>query len=111
MVAESNPYWLPTYLPAAALAVLAGLLPFRPRLYFLSQLLLLSCAAVTFHIFVIRYVVWAYEHPFNPTDSGPRTFAALFGWFFGLVWPILPIYAVTRFLRWLVARYAATRTI
>ena len=111
MVAESNPYWLPTYLPAAALALLAGSLPFRPRLYLLAQLLLLSCAAIIFHIFIVRYVYWAYEHPFNPSDGGPKVFASLFGWLAGLFWPILPFYGVTCLVRWFFTRHPASRTI
>ena len=99
-----NPYWLPTYVPAAVLALVAGVLPMRPRYYMLLQFVLLVAAAIIFHVFVVRSVVWAYQHPFNPSDGAPRVFASLFGWLVGLVWPILPTYAVARLWRWLITR-------
>ena len=84
------------------MAVVAGVLPIRPRSLLILQVLVLLGAAVLFQSFIVRYVVWAYAHPFNPTDGAAVAFAAMFGWVAGLVWPILPLYTVTRLIRWVI---------
>ena len=88
MGAESNPYWLPVYVLAALLAVVAGGLPSRPRSLLILQALLLLSAAVLFQLFIVRHVVWAYAHPFNPSDGAAVAFSTVFGWLEGLVWPL-----------------------
>lgn len=98
MVTESNPFWWPLYFPSAIVAFVAGCLPKRPKVFAVAQLCLLAVAAARFHVVLARSVDWSYTHPFNPDDGGPRTFAALFGWLEGLVWPILPVFIITRFL-------------
>lgn len=49
-------------------------------------------------------VQWAYSHPFNPDDGGPKVFALLFGWAFGLVIVVIPTYWLSKGIQWLVKK-------
>jgi len=89
-----NPYTAWLYVPAVTLAVIA-IFP-RRRIIRFS---ILAVAAIGYWIVIPMYVDWAYTHPFDPDDGGPRTFASLFGWLAGLVSLILPIYLAGRLIR------------
>ncbi len=66
----------------------------------MARLVLLSVAAGIYWLILPRFVDWAYTHPFNASDGGPRAFVAMFGWLIGLVTLILPIYLAIRFSMW-----------
>ncbi len=66
--------------------------------------ILLVIATVVFWAILQKYVDWAYTHPFNPNDGGPRTFAYLFGWVYGLIIVIIPTYWISKVIQWLVKK-------
>ena len=59
----------------------------------------LALATIVYGYLLCCFVDWAFTHPFNPADSGPRAFAAGFGWIPGLLFVVLPFYWLARGLR------------
>jgi len=89
-----NPYspWL--YGVPAAIAILAAI-PRRRAIRYGA----LALATLIYWIVLQQYVTWAFDHPFNPADGGPKVFAALFGWAAGLLTLILPVYWIAMLVR------------
>ena len=70
----------------------------------------LLVATVTFWGILQSRVGWAFSHPFNPNDGGPRTFAFLFGWLFGIVVFVAPSYWASKGIQcWIRKRQAPTK--
>ena len=65
---------------------------------------LLILATAIYWVILQKYVNWAFTHPFNPNDGGPRTFAYLFGWLYGLIIVIIPTYWISKGTQCLVKR-------
>jgi hypothetical protein len=65
---------------------------------------LLAAAAGIYWCILPRFVTWAYAHPFDPNDGGPKAFSAVFGWLIGLITLILPIYLSAISVRWVISR-------
>jgi hypothetical protein len=57
---------------------------------------LLLAATVAFWVILNFHVDWTFTHPFNPDDGGPRMFALFFGWAFGLILIVTPLYWISR---------------
>ncbi len=64
------------------------------------RLCFLLMAAIIFEVFLLFYVDWAYTHSFNASDGAARSFALLFGWLIGLVIIVIPVYWLTKLLKW-----------
>ncbi len=86
-----NPYTIPLIVLPAAIAIYAS---FVDRRWVRISLLLV--ATVVFWFFLQLHVHWTFSHPFDPDDGGPKAFALVFGWVFGLVFVITPVYFVSR---------------
>jgi len=89
-----NPYTIPLIVVPAAITIYASVV--RRRWVRISLLLV---ATVVFWLVLQPHVHWTFSHPFNPSDGGPKAFALLFGWVFGLVFVITPVYLVSRAIR------------
>jgi len=89
-----NPYSPYLYGISGMLAVTAG---FINRGYL--RVILLFVGTISYWYFLQPFVDWAYTNPFNPDDGGPRTFALLFGWAFGLLFFMIPIFGITHFTK------------
>ena len=87
-----NPYTLPLYLIPALMTFIGALAEKR-----ITQVICIVMATCVFWLLLQGSVDWAYTHPFNPDDGAARSFAILFGWFYGLLIVILPTYFITRF--------------
>jgi len=89
-----NPFSFYTLFAPILLAVVAGINRRTvPRILFVL-------IAVSVHWwFLQKSVDWAFTHPFNPSDGGPRAFASVFGWLTGLIFIILPVFGITAFLK------------
>lgn len=57
---------------------------------------LLLTATVAFWVILQPHVHWTFSHPFNPNDGGPKVFALFFGWAYGLVLIVTPLYWISR---------------
>ena len=66
--------------------------------------MLLLLAILTYWGFLQPFVQWAYSHPFNPNDGGPKVFALLFGWAYGLILVVIPTYWISKGIQWLVRK-------
>lgn len=89
-----NPYTIPLVVFPAAITIYASFVTRR-----WLRISLLCFATVLFWLVLQLHVDWTFSHPFNPDDGGPKAFALLFGWVFGLVFVITPIYFVSRVIR------------
>lgn len=86
-----NPYEIPLIAVPAAITIFASFVKTR----WIRRGLLLVATAVFW--FILQLLVdWAYSHPFDPDDGGPRAFAFLFGWLFGIILVITPVYWASR---------------
>jgi len=94
-----NPYLIPLYGVPALITIAASL----SKNKFLRWGLL-ALAIIIFWGILQFCVIWAYTHPFNSDDGGPRTFALFFGWVFGLIAVIIPTYSISKGIQWLVRR-------
>ena len=94
-----NPYVIPEYAIPALLTVAASLLKNK-----LCKWALLLLAILVFWGILQPSVHWAYSHPFNPNDGGPKTFALLFGWAYGLILVVIPTYWISKGIQWLVRK-------
>jgi hypothetical protein len=103
-----NPYQTMLYWIPGAIAFVAGILPAQSRSWKVVQSALLCIAAAVFWGILQHSVSWAYDRSFNPNDGAPKTFALLFGWLFGLIFPIAPVWIVVRGLRWITSRVRDT---
>jgi len=90
-----NPYSLYLYSIPSFFAVISAFPKHR-----VSRLIFILIATGIYWYILPKYVDWAYTHPFNPNDGGPRAFSALFGWLVGLVTLILPIHFGIVFAKW-----------
>jgi len=86
-----NPYLLPLIAIPALITIFASL----QKRKWLRRILLLV-AAVAFWAIRLPHVEWAYAHPFNPHDGGPRLVALCLGWAYGLVLVVVPVYWISR---------------
>jgi len=94
-----NPYQIALYCIPGFLAFIAGMLPSMQHRWRVVQAMILGVASATYWYLLQLHVSWAYDHPANPNDGAPKTFALLFGWLFGLVFPIVPVWFITRWIR------------
>lgn len=85
-----NPYKPFLYIVPIIFSILAGLSKTKK-----IQLCFVGIATLFYWGILQFYVEYSYNHPFNPNDGGPKTFALLFGWLLGLCLLILPIYYCT----------------
>ena len=88
-----NPYTLPLIAVPAAITIYASSVKRR-----WVRISLLLVATIVFWLFLQPHVHWTFSHPFNPNDGGPKAVALLFGWVYGLVFEITPIYLVSRLI-------------
>lgn len=88
-----NPYTIPLIVVPAAITIYASSVGRR-----WVRISLLLVATVVFWIVLQPHVHWTFSHPFNPNDGGPKAVALLFGWVYGLVFVITPVYLVTRII-------------
>ena len=94
-----NPFMLPLVAVPAAITIYASIVKRR-----WARLGLLLVATVIFWVILQLAVDWAFSHPFDPNDGGPRAFAFLFGWLFGLVLVITPVYWTSKGIQWIRSR-------
>ena len=94
-----NPLMLPLVAVPAAITIYASIVKRR-----WARLGLLLVATVIFWVILQLAVDWAFSHPFDPNDGGPRAFAFLFGWLFGLVLVITPVYWTSKGIQWIRSR-------
>ena len=94
-----NPFEIPLVVLPAVITIYASFV--RRRWVRLSLLLV---ATVVFWVMLQLTVDWAYSHPFDPDDGGPRTFAFLLGWLLGLVLVITPVYWTSKGIQWIWSR-------
>jgi len=100
-----NPYETPILALGLLAGIVAGFIPGTQILAWLNRLYILLSAAFVCWLLEIHYVDWAYTHPFNPNDGGPRAFVALFGWVAALIYPIVPTFIIISLSRVLCMRY------
>jgi len=98
-----NPYSIFLFgLPA--ILVIAAL--FRQKQW---QIWLLLIAAILVYWYVLpKYTLWSYQNPFNPNDGAALTFAALFGWLYGLIYTLI-LYAFGRLIKYGFYRYRLSK--
>ena len=94
-----NPFMLPLVVVPAAITVYASFVKRR-----WARLGWLLVATAVFWVILQLAVDWAFSHPFDPNDGGPRAFAFLFGWLFGLVLVITPVYWISKGIQWIRSR-------
>jgi hypothetical protein len=94
-----NPYFIPLYAAPMLITTTASLLNNK-----LWKWVFLLLAILTYWGILQLSVQWAYSHPFNPDDGGPKVFALLFGWAFGLVIVVIPTYWLSKGIQWLVKK-------
>jgi zinc transporter ZupT len=86
-----NPYTIPLFAIPAGITIAASLLKNKAWKW-----ILLLLATFIFWGLLQPSVHWAYTHPFNPNDGGPKTFAFLFGWAYGLIIIVVPTYWISK---------------
>ncbi len=86
-----NPYLIPLIAVPAGITLFAS---FLKRKWIRRILLLVAAAA--FWAIRLPHVDWAYSHPFNPNDGGPKMLALFFGWAYGLILVVMPVYWISR---------------
>lgn len=91
-----NPFMIPLVVVPAAITIYASIVKRR-----WARFSLLFVATAAFWVFLQLAVDWAFSHPFDPNDGGPRAFAFLFGWLFGLVLIITPVYWTSKGIQWI----------
>lgn len=96
---KMNPYSIPLFAIPALITVAASLSKKR-----LSKWGLLLLAVITFWGILQPSVYWAFTHPFNPNDGGPKTFALLFGWAYGLILVVVPTYWISKGVQWIAKK-------
>ena len=82
---------IPLFVIPAGITIVASLLKNREWKW-----ILLLIATVIFWGILQPSVHWAYQHPFNQNDGGPKAFALLFGWAYGLLMVIIPTYWISK---------------
>lgn len=90
-----NPYKVWLLLVPALISCFATWIPRR-----WIRLCCLLIAAIIYEVFLLFYVDWAYTQTFNASDGAARSFASLFGWLIGLVVIVIPVYWVTKLIKW-----------
>ncbi len=95
----TNPYDIPLLAIGVISGVCAGLIPGKSRTTLINRVFILGLGVCISWLLLQLLVDWAYNHPFNPADGAPRTFAFLFGWLTQFIWPILPTFLVSYFGR------------
>ena len=96
-----SPYLIPLIGVPAVLAFLAAFQRCR-----LTRFLVILIATIIYAVLLCMHVDWAYAHPFNSSDGAARSFALLFGWAFGLIVVILPVYWITRCAKWIACHFS-----
>ena len=91
-----NPFTIPLIAIPAAITFYASFVKGR-----WARLGLLLVATMVFWLFLQVHVDWTFTHPFEPNDGGPRTVAFLFGWLYGLVLVIAPVYWSSKGIQWI----------
>ena len=86
-----NPYTIPLVVVPVAITIYASSVRRR-----WVRIGLLVFATAVFWLVLQPHVHWTFSHPFNPNDGGPKAVALLFGWVYGLVFLIAPVYLVSR---------------
>ena len=86
-----NPYSIPLVAVPAGIALLASF----PKNKWMRRGLLLAAAAA-FWAILQPHVYWTFSHPFNPNDGGPKVFPLFFGWAYGLMLMVTPVYWCAR---------------
>lgn len=95
-----NPY-MPFLLGIPGAIAIAAVFP-RRRIVRWS---LVAGACLVYWAIIPQAVDWAYTHPvINTKDGGARAFSACFGWLFGFVTLVLPMYLFTCFVQWVVRK-------
>jgi len=94
-----NPYSIPLYAVPGLITIAASLVKNRPWKW-----LLLLLAVLLFWGLLQPYVQWEYSNPFTPKDGGPKTFALLFGWAYGLIMVVIPTYWTSKGIQLLMKR-------
>lgn len=83
----------------ALLSVAASMTAKRP-----IKWALLILATFVYWFILQKYVDWAFNHPFNPNDGGPRATAYLVGWLVGLMTVVIPAYWISKGVQRLVRK-------
>ena len=91
---EMNPSTIPLFAIPAGITIAASLFKNRAGKWILPVV-----ATVIFWGILQPSVHWAYMHPFNPNDGGPKTFALLFGWAYGLIMVVVPTFWISKGLQ------------
>ena len=99
-----NPYEAPILALGLVAGIAAGLIPGHQPVRWLNRMYILLSSSCGCWLLMMLCTDWAYTHPFDPNDGGPRIFSALFGWAAALVYPILPTFFIVSLLRVLYAR-------
>ena len=89
-----NPYTIPLIVIPAAITIYASFVGRR-----WVRISLLLAATVVYWLVLQLQVHWTFSQPFNPNDGGPKAFASLFGWVYGLVFVVTPVYWVAIVIR------------
>ena len=105
----NNPFEAPILAIGLLAGIIAGLIPGKQPIRWLNRIYILLSGAFLAWGLEIYFVDWAYTHPFDPNDGGPRTVVALLGWIVALINPILPTFAAVSVLRMLYTRFAMSR--
>jgi len=100
-----NPYETPILALGLLAGIVAGLISGKQIIRWLNRIYILLSAAFVCWLLEIHLVDWAYTHPFDPNDGGPRAFAAIFGWLAALIYPILPAFILVSLSRITCIRY------
>ena len=99
-----SPFQTPIVVLGLLAGICAGLIPGNQPIRWLNRIYILLSSSCACWLLIMLHVDWAYTHPFDPNDGGPRTFSALFGWAAALAYPILPVFTATSLLRMLFSR-------
>ena len=84
-----NPYSIPLVAVPVVLSIVASL---GENKWMRRGLFVVAIAA--FWAILQPHVHWTFSHPFDPNDGGPKVFALLFGWAYGLIL-VTPIFWVS----------------
>jgi len=102
-----NPYQTPIYALGLLAGIVAGLIPGNHPVRWLNRLYVMLSASCGCWLLFMLYTDWAYTHPFDPNDGGPRVFSALLGWAAALAYPIVPAFFLVSLVRLIYGRHKA----
>ncbi len=90
-----NPYLPYLYCVPGIISIMSAF----PKKRFVRIVFIASAAGI-YWLLLLKYVSWAYTHPFNPDDGAAHAFSAVFGGLIGLLLLVLPLHFGTRFVVW-----------